>query len=287
MLNKLFITLMGAACLSLTSLNAEIVEINHIEEILPAIDQETFVLFNIAEVLTDSELNLGSSPWRTYVKEKTGSYTVHDYLSWMAFKALPHKPVEQNTPEIIRDLQQKEIAVAALTSRGRQEWYSTAIYGVDIQTEKVLADMNIDFARSSLPFVFIQMEGNPFMEHYHKGIFYVNHMEKGAFLKNLLFNSGYKPSCVVLIDDKRDSLEGVEAAMQELGIPFKGFWYTRTKQDRTNFSPMVAHVQLKTLVDEGKILSDEQAQEIIDRQYQDVDPDAFFFEILSDLYFAT
>lgn len=285
MLTKLFSTLSVAACLTLTTLNAEIVEINQIETILPSIEQDTFVIFNIAEVLTDSEISLGSSPWRKYVKEKTGSYTVHDYLSWMAFLEIPHKPVESITPKLIKDLQQREIAVAAFTSRGRSEWYSTAIYGVDLQTEKTLAEMNIDFTRSALPFVFIQMEGNPFLEHSRNGIFYSNHMEKGHFLKLLLSDSGYKPSSVVFIDDKRDSLEIVEAAMKELGIPFHGFWYTRTQQDRKNFSPMVAHLQLQAMLDKKKIPSDQEAQIIIDAQYQDVDPDAFFKDLLSNLVF--
>jgi Protein of unknown function (DUF2608) len=283
-MKNFIITLLAASSLTLTALNAEIVEIDRIEEALPSIQQDSFVLFNIAEVLTDSELSLGSAPWRAYLKEKA-SYTVHDYLSWMAFLEVPHKSVETNTPQIIRDLQKQEIAVAALTSRGREEWYSTAIYGVDIQTEKVLAGMHIDFVQSSLPFVFIQMIGNPFSDHYCNGIFYANHIKKGEFLKHLLSDSGYTPGSVILIDDKRDSLENVEAAMQELGIPFKGFWYTRTKQERKDFSPMVAHVQLKALLDGQKIPSDEEAQAIISNLYMNVDPDAFFRDILSGLCF--
>lgn len=285
MFNQIFITLLAITGFSLTHLSAEITQINQLEKILPSIEQETFVLFNIAEVLTDSELSLGSSPWRAYVKTTSNSDTVHDYLSWRAFKDMPHKSVEKITPELIQDLQQKEIAVAALTSRGRQEWYSTGIYGVDTQTEKVLSTMNIDFAQSNLPFVYIQVEGNPFMEHYHKGIFYCNHMEKGEFLKEMLLDSGYRPSSVLLVDDKRDSLESVEAAMHEIGIPFHGFWYTRTQEERKDFSPMVANVQLKTLIDENRVISDEVAQEMIDTQYPDIDPDVFFHEILSDLYF--
>lgn len=285
MLNKFFTMLIATAGLSLTSLSAEITQINEIEEILPKIEQNSFVLFNIAEVLTDSQLSLGSSPWRAYVKEKSNLNVAHDYLSWMAFREAPHNPVEPSTPDIIYVLQQKEIAVAALTSRGRHEWYSAPIHGVDSQTQKVLESMNIDFGKSRLPFIFIQQEGSYYLEHYRNGIFYCNHMDKGAFLKQLLSNSGYKPSSVVLIDDKRSSLVDVEEAMQELGIPFHGFWYTRTKEDRKNFSPMIANIQLKALLDERKILSDEEAQAIIDTKYPGVDPDALFQQILSDLFF--
>lgn len=283
MFNKFIIVFI--AITSFASLPAEITQINQMDEILPSIEQDSFILFNIAEVLTDSELSLGSSPWRTSLKRTSGLNTVHDYLSWKIFNEVPHKPVEKVTPELIKDLQQREIAVAALTSRGRHEWYSTSMYGVDLQTEKVLAGMNIDFFKSSLPFVYIQMEGSSFSQHYRKGIFYCNHMEKGAFLKELLENSGYRPSSLILVDDKRDSLEGVEITMQELGIPFHGFWYTRTKDDRKHYSPMVAHIQLKSLIDEKRILTDEEAQEMIDLHYSEVDPDIFFQEILNDLCF--
>lgn len=281
MFKKLFFTSIMAATLTLSTVKAEIIETSQIESILPAIEQDTLVLFNIAEVLTDSEMSLGSSSWRTYLRKHAPN--LHDALTWLAFDRIPHKPVEMITPKIIQYLQNREIAVAAFTSRGKSEWYSTELKGVDIATENVLASMNIDFSLSNLPFVFIQMEGNPYLEHYRKGIFYSNHMEKGKFLKQLLEDSGYRPASVVFIDDKLDSLENVEAAMEALGIPFHGFWYTRTKQDRAQFIPMIAHIQLKALIQEHEVLSDLEAQIILDNDYQNVDPEAFFFDLINSL----
>jgi hypothetical protein len=288
MFTKLFSLSIIISSLTLSTLTAEIVETDQIETILPAIEQDTLVLFNIAEVLTDSEISLGSSPWRAYLREQAPNlthipYHVHDKLTWLAFNCIPHKPVETITPAIIQYLQEKEIAVAAFTSRGRTEWYSTEIQGVDEATENVLSLMFIDFAKSSLPFVFIQMEGNPYLLHYRNGIFYSNHMKKGDFLKQLLEDSGYKPSSVVFVDDKRDSLESVEAALKELNIPFHGFWYTHTKKDRINFSPMVANIQLEALIKNHKLLSDKEAQDIVESDYQDVDPDRFFLDLINSL----
>lgn len=284
MINKFITYSLIASSLLFTNVNAEIIEIRQIETILPKVQQDTFVLFNIANVLTDSEISLGSAPWRAYVKANTTN-ELHDKLTWLVANRVQHKSVEPITPELIKKLQNNGIAVAALTSRGRNEWYSTQQPGVDKLTRNMLNTIGIDFRQSELPFVSIQMEGAPFLEHFNAGIFYSNHMDKGQFIKELLVNSGYKPSSVILIDDKFDSLADAEAAMQELNIPFTGYWYPCAKiSDKANFSPMVANVQLQALLLDDRILSDEEAQQIIDTRYSDVDPDAFFMDLMDQLY---
>lgn len=283
MINKFISYTFIATSLLFTNINAEITETAQIESILPAVENDSFVLFNVANVLTDSELSLGSPPWRAYVKART-SNNLHDKLTWLVLNHIPHKSVEFATSELIKSLQNDEIAVAGLTSRGRSEWYSTQKPGVDKLTNYLLNCMGIDFRNSTLPFVSIQMEGAPFLEHFNAGIFYSNHMEKGQFIKELLANSGYKPASVVLVDDKLDSLVDVEAAMQELNIPFHGYWYTRAKENRKNFSPMVANVQLQSLLLENTIISDEEAQKIIDERYSNVDPDEFFQDLMAQIY---
>jgi hypothetical protein len=287
MLNKLMTVTMLAVSLTMSQLHADIIETHEVESILPYVDQDTLVLFNIANVLTDSEISLGSSQWRAYVKTQAKKiqnpeFNIHDVLTWQAFSLVPHKSVEAVTPSLIENLQNQDIAVAALTSRGRTEWYNTSVPTVDQHTEKMLHSIDIDFRQSNLPFVFAQYEGNPFLDHYRGGIFYSNHMSKGEFLKQLLQDSGYMPKAVVFIDDKIDSLDDVEAAMQELGIPFHGFWYTRAT-DRTGFSPMVANVQLEALLKDQQILSDEEAKVIADTKYADVDPDDLFRELLNEI----
>lgn len=293
MLKRFFISTLATLSFMLTTANAEIIETKHVADILPSVEENTLVLFNIAEVLTDSEISLGSSPWRQYLRSKKATLpnrpncSVHDALTWLVFNQVPHRPVEPNTPGLIKELQQDGIAVAAFTSRGKSEWYTTNVQGVDTITESVLASLDINFINSSLPFVFIQVEGSSFLAHYRNGIFYSDHMEKGDFLKQLLQDSGHLPKNVVFVDDKLDSLKSVEAALNELNIPFQGFWYTRTKENYKNFSPMVAHVQLDVLIKEGKIVSDHEAQMIIDRQYPDVNPDVFFFELLEHIDFSS
>jgi len=288
MLKKLTLRILALTLFSFAGLPAIIIETPNIEQITPYINQNSFVLFNIAEVLTDSTLTLGSSPWRKYIKRQTANHEqdlqnrIHDTLTLLAIKNIPHKCVEAITPNLIQSLQEQGIAVAALTGRGRHEWYNTQVAGIDDLTEELLNSFGIDFSRSQLPFVFIQSEEGP-LEHYRNGIFYCNHIGMGPFLKELLQNSGYQPHSVILIDDKQSSLENVEKAMNELGIPFIGFWYRRTMLDHLDFNPMVANIQLQQLLDGQTPVSDQEATALIEQLYPDVDPDLFFLHLLGQI----
>lgn len=280
-MKRLFFNAALIFTISLTSIQAEILETKSIEAILPYIEQDTLVLFNIAEVLTDSTISLGSSPSRKYIKALAPD--AHDTLTWLIANKVPHKPVEAATPEIIRQLQEKGIAVAALTARGRNQWYTTHISHVDDVTENMLYSLDIDLKLSPPPIVSIQVEGCFYLAHYRNGIYYSDDMEKGEFLKTLVETTGYCPKNIILVDDKRDSLEDVEAALAPTEIPFTGFWYTRTKQDHAGFKPMVATLQLEHLIKTGLILSEAEAEELAATTYADVDPDAYFLQLVGVL----
>ncbi len=294
-----FLSLLTLSVISSVSLPALIIETYNIEDVAPYVDQKSFVLFNIAEVITDSTISLGSSPWRKYIKNRTRDHgidlqnRIHDTLTLLVAEKVKHKPVQTATPILIQLLQERGIAVAALTARGRSEWYTTPVPGVDDLTEKMLKEMGVDFSKSKIPFIYL--DSNNFQDHdsyrdydnlwnhYRNGIFYANHMEKGPFLFQLLENSGYRPLTLILIDDKIDSLRNVEDSMNELGIPFIGFLYKRTAADHHDFSPMVAHIQLQQLFDLQEPMSDEQAIALIKESYSDVDPDLFFLGLLGQL----
>lgn len=279
-LYKTFAVILGLAFLPL---QAEIIETSTSAAILPYVEEDALVFFNIANVLTDSSLSLGNAASRKYLKKNCDAAT-HDSLTWLIFNEVPHQAVERATPALIESLQSAGVAVAALTSRGRAVWYDTEMPGVDHMTEQVLYQIGIDLRLSQLPFVSIQMEGAPFFEHYHAGIFYVEHMDKGEFLKNLFTQTGHIPSKVILVDDKRDGLESVEAAMQKSGIPFYGFLYTRATLEAPKFNPMAAILQLEQLLEKGTILEEKQAQELAETLYKEVDPDLYFREVLNKYY---
>ncbi len=261
-------------------IKAEIIRTSQIDDILPAIDnEETLVLFNIAEVLMDTEMSLGTQAWRKYVRTRVYPQ-LHDQLTLYVFQKVTPKPPEPSTPEIIKQLQSRGVPVLALTSRGRSEWYSTSMPGIDSLTEELLRQIGIDFTGTKLPAQLSNIDAS-FADFYHSGIIYAtNSYEKGEILEKLLDITHYKPSKIVLIDDKADSLESVETAMKARGIPFTGFAYTHTSQKHANFDPMIAHIQFEWLFTHDQLLSDEEANQIKIESYSHVEHEKFFKELV-------
>ena len=66
----LFTALAGFALMFNAFVQAEIKSISSIADIQDDIDQDTLVLFNIAEVLLDSKGSLGTQQWRKYVRSR-------------------------------------------------------------------------------------------------------------------------------------------------------------------------------------------------------------------------
>lgn len=231
---------------------AAVAPISRIEDIRGSIDVDTLVLSNIAEVLLDTETSLGSQRWRKWLRERV-SPAVHDSLTLFAFQQVPPICPEQDTVALIHDLQARGVVILALTSRGRNEWYSSSVANVDVITEAVLLRVGIDFTKTHLPSALTSLP-EVFAPFYHAGIIYAgNSTDKGQLLRDILMTTGYRPSRIVYVDDKLDSLEEMESQMHHLDIPFVGYVYNKTAGDHANFDPLIALVQLDILLTSGRI----------------------------------
>lgn len=259
--------------------NAEIIKTADIVIINQEIKPSTLVLFNIAEVLMDTQTSLGSQAWRKYVRSRVDAKT-HDEMTLFVFKNVPPKAPEVKISAIIEQLQKEGIPVFAFTSRGRHEWYSTQVANIDILTEELLRKIQIDFSRTKLPSPLCEIP-KTFADYYHEGIiFATNSMDKGELLDELFSKTGYRPAKIVFIDDKADSLKSVEAVSKKYDIPFTGYAYARTALDHANFDPMIANIQLEWLMKHGQVLSDSQAADLKTANFANIDPDTFFSEIV-------
>lgn len=270
---------MALFCLA-GNLNAQIIKTTDIQDIRENISDGTLVLFNIAEVLMDTETSLGTQAWRKYIRVRLDS-KAHDELTLFVFENVPPKSPEPSLPALINDLQSQGITTFAFTSRGRNEWYASQVPNVDLLTEKLLLQEGIDFSKttlnaelSSLPLLFPEL--------YHEGIVYAtNTREKDELILEILEKTGYRPANVVFVDDKIDSLKSVEKALDAMSIPFVGYAYSKTSKDHADFDPFVANIQLDWLITYGVILSDGEALEIKNAQFLNVNLDAYFDEVIS------
>lgn len=264
---------------SVHPLSATITPTTQIQDIIPVIEENSLVLFNIAEVLMDTDRSLGTSAWRRYIRKKVDAKK-HDILTLYVAKHVPAKVPDAAIPVLIQQLQDQGYPVLAFTSRGRSEWYSSNIQGVDVLTEFLLYEIGIHLEKTQLPKELGALE-TTFADYYHAGILYAtNGVEKGEFLKRILTETGYRPAKIVFIDDKADSLQTVDAAMKEMGISFEGFAYNKTAQDHKNFDPMIANIQLEWLVFNNKLLTDAEATQIKAEQFNGVDADQYFDKLM-------
>ncbi len=260
------------------NLNGEIIKTNEMQDIRMEITPDTLVLFNLAEVLMDTETSLGTQAWRKFLRTRVDSQT-HDELTLAVFESVPPKCPESLTPEIIKELQSSGYTVFAMTSRGRNEWYSSKVSNVDLITERLLRKIDINFSHTQLIPELAQLPVM-FNDYFHEGIIYAgNTNEKGQLLREIFEKTGYFPSKVVFVDDKADSLKEVETTLQSLNIPFVGYVYSRTAQDHASFDPQIANIQLDWLLRNSTVLSDQEAEQIKLKGEVNPEPDAYIQEI--------
>lgn len=261
------------------SLNAQIIKTTQIQDVKAEITDNTLVLFNIAEVLMDTETSLGTQAWRKFIRTRLDA-KLHDEITLFVFENVPPKSPEPSIPELIKEFQAKGVTTFAFTSRGRHEWYTTQIPDIDLITEKLLRQIGIDFSKTKLN---EKLSALPslFGDYFHEGIIYTtNTKDKGELLREILEKTGYRPSKIVFVDDKVDSLISVENTLSKLNIPFVGYAYSRTAKDHANFDPLVANIQLDWLIMHGRVLTDDQATTIKNESFYKVDLKQYFEEVI-------
>lgn len=276
---KSIVNLIFAAIFFFGSLNGEIRKTSDIQEIKQEVTKGTLVFFNIAEVLMDTETSLGTQAWRKDIRSRL-TPQLHDELTLFVFENVPPKSPDPSTPALIKEFQSEGITTFAFTSRGRTEWYSSQVPNVDLITEKLLLLIDIDFSQTELNEQ-LSLLPELFEDYFHSGVIYAtNKQDKGELLLQILEATGYRPEKIVFVDDKADSLISLETALTELGIPFVGYAYNKTAQDHANFDLMIANIQLDALISQGIVLSDDEAEQLKNEQYADVDATTYFETVI-------
>lgn len=245
-------------CLVSSFLSADIIEIHQIDDIRPYIKENALYLFDIDDTLIHNPFTLGSGPWRNWARSKipklNTSFNLFDALTLYIANKAPYVAVESTTANLIDELQENEHTVFGFTARGRSQWYTTDLEGIDRFTQEQLQYAGIDFSRTRIPQELQQLEETYFCQ----GIIFASHIVKGELLEYLLEEIEYYPSCIIFVDDRLDQVQSVEAAAEAAGIPFVGFWYRRSELDH-HFHPMITNIQLEYLIHKGEIISDEMA----------------------------
>jgi hypothetical protein len=226
------------------TLNAKIIEVKNISEILNYVDgnkrKTTLVLFDIDNTLTEPVDDYGGDLWFSakVKKEVDGGLSYKDAVK----KILPEyfkiqknvkvKPVETAAVGVVQSLQQQKVPTLALTTRSEE---------ILNCTYKQLKSIKISFDYGMLGKKMLQLTNQKFPAFYYKGLIGCDRNNKGVCLKEFLEKAKKQwPALsqitdIVFIDDKEKYLKEVEEEFKDSKIFFTGLRYSYLDEKVKNY----------------------------------------------------
>ena len=202
---------------------ADVREISSMQEIVPALESGTLLVFDIDNTLVTPLGYIGSDQWYYYLStaiardqpklSKTQVQEKADAVWTRAQDLVKVRPVEALTPALIRGQQERGIRVMALTARAESDAPATF---------RQLHDIGVDLDLNSVHAADLHVPGG----YWSHGVLFVGEgVDKGKFLVEFLGRIGLKPSRIVFADDKPHHARNVDAALSAAGIPATVFRY--------------------------------------------------------------
>ncbi len=224
-----------------------IIETKRITDILKYINNTTLVIFDVDNTLIDTVQNFGGTAWAYNVAHKLlkkgieptkavkQSYTIYTEVK----KFVQFKPVEPETPGLIRQLREKNIQAMVLTMRALQMAKSTV---------QDLRSADIDFSKQPIHHETVTLES---MAGYAEGILYSGPMlSKGECLTSFLDTISYKPEYIIFVDDSKQQVENVHTTLNERGIKNHCIRYGATDEREASLDHEQANIELRDAIGE-------------------------------------
>lgn len=234
---------------------ARIIETATVNDIVPLIDKDTWVLVDLDNTTFEGKQALGHTEWfydKAFAKMKEGmsleEATRECYPEWIEIqKVCPVKPIEEAFIPTLKLLQEKGIVIMGLTHRQPSLADSTLrqINSLGLNFFDTAPAKDTFVVPSETPTMYVQ--GVLFTGEYNK---------KGEIFTRFLSIINQKPKKIVFIDDKRSHVEEVEIASIKQEIEYFGVHYTAIEHVKKVYCPEIAKFQYKFL---STILSNESA----------------------------
>lgn len=240
---------------------AHIMQVQHFQELTHHCTQDTLVILDIDDTLLLPTQTLGTDVWFCHRLDEYKSQGMPSEIAlekalaeWQAIRHLTKvQLVEQDTDKIVRDMQERGIAVMGLTTQG---------LALATRTVQQLTSLGIDLTRSSPYKEDLYFLNNRHGVLYRHGILFTSGSPKGPALMTLLRSIGAHPKSIIFINDKESHLLDVGASVEKAQIPFLGLRYgfgdarvAQYRKEITEIQFMHSHF--------GHILSDEEAEALL------------------------
>lgn len=262
---KLFIAVVFISFIARDA-SAVVSEGQHIKDALSGVGAGGLVVVDLDSTIMRPAQMLGSDAW--YHHEVAGEIAKglgkddargKVYAKWrLVQRASGVRPVEGDTAEVLRSLQDKGVVVMALTSRPDE---------ISDATIRQLSSIDVDFQRKPI-FGKDRDFGNDVGNYIH-GILFTGKwtrdekyptLDKGKALVGLLKKLKMSPDAVTFMDDRKDHVENVDNALAAEGIKCRCIRYGAADSQYKDYKPEVADLEWELF---GKVLSDESAATIL------------------------
>lgn len=247
--------------MSTSTTNQQIFEHSTIKNVLPLIDDETWLLLDLDNTVFQASQALGHVDWLYHEVGKllqSGMSSDDAYHSmyplWKKTQSLTSViPVEDAMIDAIHSLQAKGITIIGITHR--ESFLAN-------DTFRQLHAIQVDFLKTAPSLDFLEVQQKP-RAVYQEGILFVNSFnEKSDIFKAYITKLGFKPKKVIFLDDKLENVEEFTKITSHEEIQYTGVHYTGAHAGSKIFSPEVAELQLRFL---DKIVSNEDAELLLKR----------------------
>lgn len=244
-------------------LEARVIETRHVEDILPYIDKDTWLLVDLDNTMFEGREALGHACWfgdeleQRLKQGMSRDEAIADiYPLWIETQKVNSvKPLEKNFIPTLKSLQREGITIMGLTHRQPSVVDSTV---------RQVHSLDFDFTTSA-PFqgTLIVPARTP-TEYYHGILFVGEYNRKIDVFEPFLKMIHKTPKKVVFIDNRRKNVDELESLSQQ-GIEYLGVHYTAINFAPCVYNPDVAAFQYKYL---HQILSNADALLLMKNQGQ-------------------
>ena len=210
-------------------------------------NENVLVVFDIDNTILAMEQGLGADQWYEWQKDLSqhdhcNSQNVGDRFAVQGalYFVSAMRPTQADAASQVKTIQNNEVPVIALTSRGPE---------FRLQTFRELRRNGYSFSHSSIgppggyEQMFMPVE-NGRLSRYEDGVFMTAGQHKGDMLYALLQKTGTTmPTAIVMVDDKQKNLDAVKETFDTLGVPVHAWRYSREDDNVMSFDHQKAHAE--------------------------------------------
>lgn len=259
-----FILSLAATGISLQFLPAlaKIREVNSMMEIMPSIDQNSVLVFDLDNTIMEPVQTLGSDQFFGLLLQKALNQgldkknAVGCALKYATFvqPVTKVRTVEPVTLPLIFNLQNHGIHMMGLTARPI-EWRQNTI--------EQLGSVHVDFTKTPLAAGNIPA-GPKFAGIYYNGVLFMDKEgDKGQYLIEFLKQVGSDAKTVIFVDDKLNNVQSVEKALNTTDLQHISFRYGAADSEVKAFNSDLAGFEWQYFLHFGEFLTDQRAKDLM------------------------